>query len=229
VSAEVSGLAADRVLLSRSSTAERVADVLRTRISEGFFSPGTRLAEDAIGSALAVSRNTLREAFRLLTHERLLVHELNRGVFVRMLSVEDVTDIYRIRRLIECAAVRDLTAPPPGLDRVMSAVAEGTAAASSSDWLALGTANIRFHQAIAALTGSPRVDELMQGLLAELRLVFHVMSDPRRFHEPYLLRNGDIADRIAAGDGRGAEHMLAEYLQDAERQLVGAYGELNPA
>jgi DNA-binding GntR family transcriptional regulator len=111
----------------------------------------------------------------------------------------------------------------------MSAVKAGSEAATSSDWLALGTANIRFHQAIAALAGSPRVDELMQGLLAELRLVFHVMSDPRRFHEPYLVRNGEIAERIAAGDGPGTERMLAEYLQDAERQLVGAYGELNPA
>ncbi|MGA8519428.1 MAG: GntR family transcriptional regulator, partial [Pseudonocardiaceae bacterium] len=56
---------ADRALLARTSTAERVADVLRTRIAEGLFPPGTRLAEDTIGSGLGVSRNTLREAFQL--------------------------------------------------------------------------------------------------------------------------------------------------------------------
>ena len=105
-------LAEDRALLGRTSTAERVADILRTRIAEGFFPPGERLAEDAIGKALGVSRNTLREAFRLLTHERLLVHELNRGVFVRVLAVEDVADIYRTRRLVECAVVQGLGEPP---------------------------------------------------------------------------------------------------------------------
>ncbi len=42
-------------------------DILRSRISEGYFPPGTRLSEDSIGGALGVSRNTLREAFRLLT------------------------------------------------------------------------------------------------------------------------------------------------------------------
>jgi len=58
MSLETFGLIADRALLGRTSTAERVADVLRTRISEGFFTPGTRLAEDTIASALAVSRIT---------------------------------------------------------------------------------------------------------------------------------------------------------------------------
>lgn len=46
------GLADDRALLGRTSTAERVADILRTRIAEGFFRPGTRLSEDSIGGAL---------------------------------------------------------------------------------------------------------------------------------------------------------------------------------
>lgn len=108
---EVGGLAEDRPLLGRTSTAERVADILRGRVAEGYFRPGERLAEDAIGKALGVSRNTLREAFRLLTHERLLVHELNRGVFVRILAVEDVEDIYRTRRLVECAVVQGLGRP----------------------------------------------------------------------------------------------------------------------
>ena len=32
-------------------------------------------------------------------------------------------------------------------------------------------------------------DSPMQQLLAELRLVFSVMADPRTFHEPYLAEN----------------------------------------
>lgn len=219
------GLEADRGLLGRTSTAERVADILRTRIAEGFFQPGARLSEHDIGNALGVSRNTLREAFRLLTHERLLSHELNRGVFVRMLRVEDVVDLYRVRKLVECAAVRPVTEPPAGLSRLVRAVSDGDVAAEGERWQHLGTANIHFHQGIAALCGSSRVDELMRGIFAELRLVFHVMADPRRFHERYLARNHEILDRLRVGDGRGAEEMLAVYLNDSERQLVDAYAE----
>jgi DNA-binding GntR family transcriptional regulator len=221
-------LEADRALLGRISTAERVADVLRTRITEGFFPPGTRLAEDSIGGGLGVSRNTLREAFQLLTHERLLVHRLNRGVFVRVLTVSDVIDLYRVRKLIECAAVRGITSPPRGVEELAAAVIEGEQAEKRFDWQGMGTANLHFHQTLIALAGSPRLDELIRGILAELRLVFHVMGDPRRFHEPYLAGNREILGCIEIGDGPGAERLLAPYLDSAQQQLIKAYAQQAP-
>jgi DNA-binding GntR family transcriptional regulator len=226
-----SGLEGDRALLGRTSTAGRVADILRDRIAEGYFAPGDRLPEDEIGRALAVSRNTLREAFRLLTHERLLVHEMNRGVFVRRLTVDDVMDLFRLRRLLECAAVSAVGSHglrgsrAADLSALRDAVKAGRNAARRRRWQDLGTANIRFHQAIGALAGSPRVDEVMRGLLAELRLVFHAMADPRRFHEPYLDRNVEILQALEAGKGKVAERLLARYLDDALAQLVEAYSQ----
>lgn len=221
-----SDLADDRHLLGRASTAELVAGVLRGRIAEGRLLPGTRLAEEAIGGALAVSRNTLREAFRLLTHERLLVHELNRGVFVRTLTAEDVTEIYRVRRVVECAAVRRPVEPDQALVRARQSVADGEQAARDGRWGDVGTANIRFHQALGSMAGSRRVDEFMHGILAELRLVFHVMENPRSFHEPYLARNRDLVKLLAAGDFAAAEQSLARYLDDGEAELVHAYAEV---
>ncbi|MFH9062755.1 GntR family transcriptional regulator [Streptomyces coeruleorubidus] len=218
-------LVGDRALLGRSSTAERVADILRTRISEGHLPPGSKLSEDTIGKALGVSRNTLREAFRLLTHEKLLVHELNRGVFVRRLTVQDVVDIYQVRRLIECSVVRHLGNPPYDLAAAEAAVAEGERAAEDGDWLEVGTANTHFHDAVVALAGSVRLNELMRGILAELRLGFHVMGALREFHESYLARNRDILAALRAGATVKAELLLADYLNDAEHELVRTYSE----
>ncbi|MEV5432468.1 GntR family transcriptional regulator [Streptomyces sp. NPDC052701] len=220
---QLTSLAGDRALLGRTSTAERVADILRSRISEGYFPPGTRLPEDGIGGALGVSRNTLREAFRLLTHERLLVHELNRGVFVRVLTVEDVEDIYRTRRLVECAVVRGLGEPPYGLDALARAVAQGRRAADEGDWKTVGTANIHFHRELVALAGSERTDELMRSVFAELRLAFHVVDEPRRLHEPYIARNVGILEALRAGDRDEAESLLAGYLEDSLRRVVEVY------
>jgi DNA-binding GntR family transcriptional regulator len=219
-------LGSERRLVARTATADRVANVLRTRIIEGLLPPGTQLSEEAIGRALGVSRNTLREAFRLLCHERLAVHELNRGVFVRVLSVDDVLDLYRLRRVIEGAAVRAVGQCPPGaLDAVRAAVTDAERATARQLWREVGTADLRFHQALAGLLGSPRIDELMRGVLAELRLVFHVMPSPQRFHESYVARNREICALIEAGDVPAAELALARYLDDAERELVNAYQE----
>ncbi|MEU1865043.1 GntR family transcriptional regulator [Streptomyces gardneri] len=225
MSGETGGLADDRALLGRTSTAERVADILRTRIAEGYFPPGVRLSEESIGGALGVSRNTLREAFRLLTHERLLVHELNRGVFVRVLAVGDVDDIYRTRQLVECAVVRSLGRPPYAVDGLVAAVAEGESAARTGDWRGVSTANIHFHRELVALAGSARTDELMRGVLAELRLAFHVVDDPRALHEPYLLRNREILDALRAGERASAERLLARYLDDSRTRVAAAYAQ----
>jgi DNA-binding GntR family transcriptional regulator len=231
LAAQIAGLERDRPLLDRSSTAERVAAILRERVTEGMFQPGTRLSEEAVGEALNVSRNTLREAFRLLTHERLLVHELNRGVFVRTLTRHDVAEIYRLRRIVECAAMREAasthvaaqrrTAQLAGLRR---AVDDGERAAQESRWADVGTANIRFHQAVVGLADSAHLDAFMSRILAELRLAFYVMHNPRRFHEPYLGRNRELLTVLESGNWAAAEAVLREYLTDAEHQLAQAYG-----
>ncbi len=214
-----------RPLLDRKSTAERVTDILRDMITEGRLLPGTRLTEEAIGEALGVSRNTLREAFRLLTHERLLVHELNRGVFVRTLARADVTRLYHARRILEGAAIRELRTDgaPAALANVRKAVDDGEEAARAGRWHDVGTANMRFHQALVALAGSERLDEFMTQLLAELRLSFYVMKNPRQFHEPYLARNRELLTLLQSGDHTTAAALLAAYLADAESQLTDAY------
>lgn len=220
----VARLAGARYDLGRSSTAERVAEVLRDHVTDGTLPPGTRLSEEVLGSTLGVSRNTLREAFRLLSHERLLVHVFNRGVFVRVLSAEDVVDLYRLRRILECAAVREVgTASDAAVTAVRTAVEAGERAAADGHWFDVGTANMRFHQALGALPGSPRVAEIMRQLLAELRLVFHVMSAPREFHEPYLVLNRTILELLERRDGEAAERELHGYFDIAAHQLVQAY------
>lgn len=215
-----------RVLLDRASTAERVTELLHLKIMEGLFPPGARLPEERIASTLSVSRNTVREAFRLLSHERLVTHEPNRGVFVSNPTVDDLIDVYRVRRMVEGSAARMIaSAPRSALDAVGSAVDEGKDAVRKGRWHDAGTSDLNFHRAIVSLAGSPRMDELMRRVLSELRLVFHVMDDPERFHGPYLERNIQIFELLKDLNGVKAEEELLNYLDDAERQLLEAYRE----
>lgn len=214
----------DRRAQARTSSGEWAARILRDNIAAGHLRPGQRLSERQLVDDLDVSRNTLREAFRLLTHENLLNHELNRGIFVRELNVTDIEDIYRVRKIVECGAIRPIDAPPGRrLAAVRQAVADGDAAARAERWQDLGTANIHFHEGIAGLAGSERVNEQMARIFAELRLGFHAMPDRRRFHQPYLAGNHDILNLLEAGEGKPAARTLADYLDEAETQLRNAY------
>lgn len=207
------------------TAAERVAEVLRRRITEGEFAPGTRLSEDSLTAGLGVSRNTLREAFRLLSHDGLLVHRLHRGVFVSELDAHDLVDLYRLRRLLECSVVRSLTwLDDRRLSPLRSEVESAEAAAARDDWLAVGTANMHFHQHLVALADSPRVNKVARQLLAELRLVFLVVDNPRMMHEPYVACNRQLLELLEARDFSRAADELEEYLRMSESQLMTAYG-----
>jgi DNA-binding GntR family transcriptional regulator len=149
---------------------------------------------------------------------------MNRGIFVPVLTSADVADIYKLRRLIEGGAARLAGAAPMTARLAVRATVElGETAAATGRWFEVRTADLRFHQAIAALADSPRTDDLMRRALAELRLIFHVMADPEQFHGPYLKRNRVIADEIVRGDGQRAEAELLSYLTDAERQILAVY------
>lgn len=201
------------------SGADSTADRLRTMIAAGEFSPGAQLSEERLSDQLGVSRNTLREAFRLLARDRLVEHVFNRGVFVRRLSAEDVTDLYSARRVLEEAAVRACSPTSPALDAAAAAVAAARDAATAGDWGAVGTADIRFHSELVRAVPSARIHGLMDGLLAEMRLAFLTTDDPGSFHAEFVDRNDAIVAALRAGDQAGASALLADYLDDAEQTL----------
>ena len=72
----------ERSQIHRLSVADQVASVLRQRILDGELRPGTPLQELSLATALGVSRNTMREALRILALEGLLHRNLHRGVVV---------------------------------------------------------------------------------------------------------------------------------------------------
>lgn len=214
-------LKSERWRLDRSGTAERVTEILREQITGGLFAPGTRLSEESIGEALGISRNTLREAFRLLGHEGLVVHELNRGVFVRVLTADDVTDLYLLRQIVEGSAL-ELAAlrPVVDLDRLIGIVELAEAAAADDRWSEVATLDLQFHYELVALATSPRLSQLMQRLMAELRLAFHAMSRSSEFHDPYLVRNREIVTLLQNKEFAQTAHELRTYLNDALSQLM---------
>lgn len=206
--------------------AEETASRLRNAITGGALPPGQRLSETRLAAELGVSRNTLREVFRLLTREGLLRHEPNRGVFVAVPSMASIVDIYRVRRLIEVPALAHAWARHAAVARMQAAVDAARAARQAQDWRSVGSANMEFHAAIVALTDSARLQTFFAQIVAELRLAFGLLDSPERLHEPYIDRNGEILDLLAAGQQARAAEVLATYLDNSERVVLEAFARL---
>ncbi len=207
-----------------STSADRAARTVREEVVEGRLRSGTRLPEEHLAAALGVSRNTLREALSQLVAERILVREPHRGVLVATPDPDDVEDVYRVRRLLEPAVLREAAGGSEDrLAGLSAAVEEGRTAAAAGDWDGVASANQHFHRAVVALARSPRLDAMMELMLAEMRLFFHQMDGAEEFHRPYLEENARIAEHVAAGRCAEAADAMSAYLRAAERQLVEAF------
>ncbi|WP_416402048.1 GntR family transcriptional regulator [Alicycliphilus denitrificans] len=202
---------------------DRVSEQIRRKLVDGELTPGQRLSEAALSESLEISRNTLREAFRLLTKEGLLKHEPNRGVSVAIPSIAAIIDIYRVRRLIECQALAQAYPRHPARKRLREAVDKALRCRGEGDWRGVGTANMEFHQAIVELADSERLNEMFSHLLAELRLAFGLLNDPEFLHAPYVDSNVKIVELFEAGKPQEAATALGDYLVHSERIVLAAY------
>lgn len=202
---------------------DRVSEQIRRKLVDGELTPGQRLSEAALSESLEISRNTLREAFRLLTKEGLLKHEPNRGVSVTIPSIAAIIDIYRVRRLIECQALAQAYPRHPARKRLREAVDKALRCRGEGDWRGVGTANMEFHQAIVELADSERLNEMFSHLLAELRLAFGLLNDPEFLHAPYVDSNVKIVELFEAGKPQEAAAVLNDYLVHSERIVLAAY------
>jgi DNA-binding GntR family transcriptional regulator len=204
-----------------SSTPARVAQQLRDQITQGRFTPGTRLREEALAESLGVSRSTVREAFAELAADRLLVREPNRGVCVATLTAADVVDIFAARRAIELGAVRGRGSSVI-VANARLAVIDGLDAVRQGDGVAAARADRHFHRALVALAASARLNLLIRQLMAELQWVLNANSVSPSLFLTFAQDNKRIHEILVAGDFDTAAQELSELLTRVERDVVTA-------
>ena len=205
------------------SLAEMVAARIREQVTHGGFSPGQHLSEAELSDSLEVSRNTLREVFRVLTKEGLLRHEPNRGVFVATPDMATIVDLYRVRRIIQVEILEQAFSGHPAVRKMREAVERAKEAREAGDWLVVGSADLAFHGAIVALADSPRLDAFFSHVLAEMRLAFGLLSEPELLHSPFIELNEEILKLVELGKRSEAASRLEKYLVNAERVVLGAF------
>ncbi len=213
---------ADIEPVSRESTAGIIARQLRDAIMNGSLQPGAQLGESELAAQFQVSRGPLREAMQRLVSEGLLRSERHRGLFVIDLEPGDVYDIYSARSAVERAAAirimrgdRELVAAE--LDETVRAMA---AAADEDDPTALSEADLKFHEALIAASGSPRLVRMARTLLIETRMCLSELQRTYQAVEERVTEHNQIIDAIRAGDEEAVLTLLEAHMEDAVQRLA---------
>jgi DNA-binding GntR family transcriptional regulator len=219
--------------LPRHTFATMVTERLRDGIVNGTLSPGSQLSEVELAHDYGVSRGPVREAIQRLVQEGLLRSEPHRGVFVPVLTDQDVIDVYLARAAVESAALRILLARPrtEGADEVLqTSMADMEAAASRGDWETVVRSDLEFHAALVAASGSPRLQRMFTTLISETRLCLAALTGAEARHV-LVPEHRQICDGIRNGDPQQALAALEKHYDRAVEALTNtqAPGELGGA
>ena len=234
--------ASERVTIRIPKTAELVADSIRRQITGGELREGDTLQPEAqIIEEFAVSRPTVREAFRILESEKLIsVSRGSRGgARVHVPRAEQVAryagfvlqsrrvsyrDVYEARILIEPPAAR-LVAETRFKDApaiLREVIAEQRAADESGDF---GRAVAHFHTRLIELTDNQTlilISGMLDGIVARFqsgvsRAKREANVANRRSTEAGLRSQEKLVGLIEARDGPGAEAHWRSHMENSAK------------
>jgi len=92
-------------MMEIKSVQNSVVEYLRSQIATGRLGANQKLNENQLASKLGISRPPIREAFRILESEHLVVTIPRKGAYVSDLSIEDLKGLSEVREMIECYTI----------------------------------------------------------------------------------------------------------------------------
>lgn len=197
---------------------------LERMIAVGELQGGDRINESALALKLGLSRGPVREACRTFEQTGVLRSEINRGFFVREISMKQAMDIYDLRALLggmvgRLAAGAVTASQLASLDALVERMED---AAEAEDVGAFYPLNVEFHTQLVACADNHKLHQLWPSLESELHLF-----RTRSFVMPGSLRASNYDHRaivaaLRAGDAAGAGRLLEEHIATGKARLLRA-------
>ncbi len=191
--------------------ASQISKTLAHRIIAGEIEAGAKLRQDHIAEEFGASHVPVREAFRRLEAQGLVVSEPRRGVRVAGFSLEEVREVAEMRAALEALALRNAV---PHLTKAILDQAEeaNRAGDRAGDVQAWEDANRTFHRIILTPCGMPRLLNAIDDLhTASARFLFSGWR--AEWEAPTDRDHRAILDALRAGQAEMAASVLARHVQ----------------
>jgi DNA-binding GntR family transcriptional regulator len=207
---------------------DRVYRALLNAISDGSLAPGERLTQEAIAARLAVSRQPVLQALRLLKKDGLVHDAPGRGLLVVPLEPQWIAQVYEVRAALDALAASLAAGRRAVLDPKL--VPTGRRAARGRDIQAMIEADVAFHHAVYEASGNPLIARSAEAHWVHLRRVMGASLQQLRKREAVWDEHEAIAAAIARGDAKRAVDLIQEHARRASVDLQARRGDvLTPA
>ena len=197
---------------------DQVYRALLDAISDGSLAPGTRVTQEDLAERLAVSRQPVLQALRLLKKDGLVLDAPGRGVLVAPLDPGWIAHVYEVRGALDALAAKLAAAKRAVIDPRL--VETGRRAARGRNIKAMIEADIAFHHAIYAASGNPLVERSAQPHWVHLRRVMGAVLQQTRQREQIWDEHAAIAEAIRTGDAALAVELIEHHGRNASENLL---------
>src|SRR6201991_787465 len=203
------------------ANAESIAENIRAAILEHRLAPGAKLTEAQLCEVFGVNRGPIRQALAQLSTDRLVDLEPNRGAFVASPSLQEVHEVFEMRRIIELAVVEKICTGH-GMRRLKSIgsmIGRERKAFETRDFPAWIRLSGEFHTELATLTGNTVLCDCLSGLVARSTLISALYESLGR--SPCSFEDHEaILAAIDAGDAQSAAALMSRHLQSVELKML---------
>ena len=208
---------------------DRVHRALLDAICDGSLAPGARLTQEEIAERLAVSRQPVLQALRLLHKDGLVRDAPGRGVIVAPLDPAWIAQVYEVRGALDSLAARLAAERRQPLDPKL--VERGRRTAAGRNVKAMVEADLAFHTAIYEASGNPLIGASAQLHWVHLRRVMGaVLLSSGQQRDALWDEHAAIADAIALGDAKRAMRLIDHHGRQASENLLARLADvLKPA
>jgi DNA-binding GntR family transcriptional regulator len=192
---------------------EQVLERVRTALITGDYLPGDRLRENDIAEQMGVSRGPIREAFRQLEQEGLIVSQPHRGTYVATTSAEEFEHLVQVRALLEGYAIRHAVkrATPEHVAELQAVIQRLKAAVATMNLPEVAECVVTVHRTIVDLAGSPILARMWSTLTVLVRnrefVMFRQTPDPESIAEE-AVSHERVVHALASGDPDQAERAV---------------------
>jgi DNA-binding GntR family transcriptional regulator len=202
---------------------------LRAKIISGEMPPGTKINENDLSRKLQISRGPIREAFRVLEHEHLVVNVPRKSTYVSKISLKDLEDIYQVRRVIELSAIdlfeaKKVRQLPEALSSLDPTTLRGTPSPSDATQILIYREKITdFHVKMVEATENRWLVEYYRTLYFSLARYQYPQFQLPGTGKRSIKDHTTILDYIESGDYRKAKEFLLDHIQysfDFQKQLL---------
>lgn len=208
-------------VLGSRRLSDQVVDTLRRAILVGEISPGQRLLETDIADQMGISRGPVREAFKVLSQQGLIVAYPHRGTFVYQLSKGEARDLLVFRASVEGLAARLVAERKSSevLNLMARLVERMGSAADESHFEELRDLDVEFHDALAKSCGNRWVQRAWSGLHPFVWLLVGPVRPVPQEDRHLKSRHLRILDAIRSGNPDQAERAMSAHILGPESKL----------